>query len=521
MNSFAYKLISALLIGGIIASLFWVSFTNNDSQWIYPLDDTYIHLSIAQNLWQAGNWSVVPSPVQFSSSSPLYTLILTLLGAAINFPSYLPLVINILIGAGLFFWLGHQIFRAIPSPFISLFVFIGALLLLPFHLLVLLGMEHLLHVWLSLLFIQEVIPSIWENKKESFSKGEILLFIFLLSLCRYESLFLYGSAGLVFFFHRKYLKGILLALGGGIPIIVLGTILWSRGATFLPLSILAKSQLIHLPHNLFSPLEAFLAELYANPFMLVLALALLFLPPICRLVQTKPHPILLLKIQIYLFTLLFHMLAASVGGYRYEAYLVAMGLLLIIEGYSQVGMAWQSDLTTRRWLWAAGLLWSFPLIIRSLFFTTNFILSTQNIYHQQIQMARFLEAYYPESCIAANDIGAITYFNDITLLDFAFIGDQELYEMFTEGKREAQDIQRVAQEREVSLAIVYKSFTRNTVPSNWKEVASWTIPNNFICADETVTFYAVSDQAKRELRSQLKEFDELLPHAVSVDYVEE
>lgn len=81
------------------------------------------------------------------------------------------------------------------------------------------------------------------------------------------------------------------------------------------------------------------------------------------------------------------------------------------------------------------------------------------------------------------------------------------------------DIARIARDREVSIALVYPSFTQNTIPIDWEKVATWTIPDNFICAGETVTFYAVSERAKRALRPQLKAFEEELLEAVRVEHI--
>ena len=265
-------------------------------------------------------------------------------------------------------------------------------------------------------------------------------------------------------------------------------------------------------------LTALFSEIYDNPFMLLLALGLLILPPILSYSKVNPPPVLFTKIKICLFAILFHMLGASIGGYRYEAYLIGIGLLLTIEGYTYLLKNGSWTFNLRMWMGASLLLWSFPFLVRCLFFTTNFVLSTQNIYQQQIQTARFLNTYYADDCIAANDIGAITYFNPISLLDFALIGDQKLYELFLQRDRNAELIGEVAQKRNVSIAAVYESFTYGLIPDEWIRVASWTIPHNFICADETVVFYAVSDSAKLQLKDQLVTFSRELPEAVTVKY---
>ncbi len=52
--------------------------------------------------------------------------------------------------------------------------------------------------------------------------------------------------------------------------------------------------------------------------------------------------------------------------------------------------------------------------------------ASKNIYDQQIQLADFLHKYYRNAKVVANDIGAITYFNNIHLLDTYGLGSIEV-----------------------------------------------------------------------------------------------
>jgi hypothetical protein len=63
-------------------------------------------------------------------------------------------------------------------------------------------------------------------------------------------------------------------------------------------------------------------------------------------------------------------------------------------------------------------------------------LAGKNIYDQQIQMSRFLHTYYNESKVMANDIGAITYYTKIDLLDVAGLGSTSVVQnkLVTLGK---------------------------------------------------------------------------------------
>src|SRR5690242_5472680 len=74
---------------------------------MYPFDDTFIHLTIADNLLK-GTWRINPGQFASASSSPLYTVILTLF-RLFSKSAMVPLVVNCFAGIGilvsLIFWL--------------------------------------------------------------------------------------------------------------------------------------------------------------------------------------------------------------------------------------------------------------------------------------------------------------------------------------------------------------------------------------------------------------------------------
>ena len=75
---------------------------------------------------------------------------------------------------------------------------------------------------------------------------------------------------------------------------------------------------------------------------------------------------------------------------------------------------------------------------------------------------------------------------------------------------------RVAEEKEVQIALVYVSWFGENVPDDWEVVGSWTIPDNYICGDQTVTFYAVNPAEEAPLSDALREFTPNLPQGVEV-----
>ena len=94
---FAINLIFFCLVSGI---LLWAALGRTEGQFIYPLDDAYIHLAIADQWAQTGVWGISPGQFASASSSPLFTFCLGL-GARLGLPLQgLPLGINLIFASG-------------------------------------------------------------------------------------------------------------------------------------------------------------------------------------------------------------------------------------------------------------------------------------------------------------------------------------------------------------------------------------------------------------------------------------
>src|SRR5688572_9025460 len=120
----------------------------------YPVDDTYIHLKIAQNLAENGSWGINPGEFNSASSSILYTLLLAglikIFGAAI----YLPLIINIIAGTILLFLTWKWLARQGVLPGTQFIILLLVILFIPLPVLMLSGMEHVLQCLFAFLFIR-------------------------------------------------------------------------------------------------------------------------------------------------------------------------------------------------------------------------------------------------------------------------------------------------------------------------------------------------------------------------------
>jgi hypothetical protein len=130
-------------------------------------------------------------------------------------------------------------------------------------------------------------------------------------------------------------------------------------------------------------------------------------------------------------------------------------------------------------------------------------------------MGRFLAAHYSGRGVVANDIGAITWLADFKLLDIAALASVEVADARRRNAISAEFLQRLAGEQDMDIGVAYENWLPwNRLPPKWIPVGEWTIPDNVICAEPTVLFFAVDPAEAGPLARRLREFAPSLPAAV-------
>ncbi len=474
----------------------------------FPLDDSYIHLAIAKRIFDTGNWGVAPYQFQHSSSSPAYTLLLAFMGQLHEVRPWHSLLIN---GGCAMVWLWVSYSLLVPTHFhqaIKWGMTLGIAFLLPLPLLVLNGMEHMAHILAVTVFLREASRKLHDNAHPN---GLLMLAALLMCCLRYESLFLIGAFVSLAVFYRRWRNAIFVLILGIMPPVLFGLISLSQGGTFLPLSILGKA---HLPSTGWLDwLLHGVMQYYENPFMLVLLIVLLLALWIHR-DQSSMYRYWNLMV---LGAILAHVHLAEVGGYRYEAYLIGAGLIGILLTPTHFSL--QKPATFWNRVNQAGLVaaFSFFFVLRAAFFTAQYPTFAQNIYHQHIQIARFVATYFPTSAIGVNDIGAISYYTEADITDFLGIGDQGVYLLLDRGQWDARHLQQLAETRDLEIAIVHPNWANRIFPDHWQVVGRLTIPNNQISAHESVLFYAVQPVQEENLRAALADFRPQLPAGLTLE----
>ena len=136
---------------------------------------------------------------------------------------------------------------------------------------------------------------------------------------------------------------------------------------------------------------------------------------------------------------------------------------------------------------------------------------SKNIYEQQVQAGKFLHAYYNDSKIVANDIGAMSYFTEIYLFDIVGLGSPQVME-FKQKPNYSQDdlgpfVGAYTKTHHYDIAIVYKEWLRGFVPKDWEEVAVFTIESNAVVSQPDVTIYCINPAIKESLKNNIKKFN--------------
>ena len=497
----------------------------NKGHLIYPLDDTYIHMSIAKNAVLHHVFGVTRYEFTSSTSSPLWTFLLAITYLAFGVNESSPLILNLLFVTLAILVSYLFLSKYINSCLRTFVILLVAVFVTPLPSLTLTGMEHVLHALLSLYFVYLSILTLSTTTKP-LQRYYVLLMVLspLVTTIRYEGIFLVFVVCVLFLLQRRVFYAVTLGITALLPVIIYG--IWSitHGWYFLPNSVLLKA---HIPsYNLKGIIELLglgaLKSIQANAHILILLTTSLSLLLIHYLKREKSYNDMKYANLIFIGSLLFHMQFASTGWfYRYEAYLVLLGIVVISIA--------ANNLLLKKFVWKINkeafpyyaiamlliLVIATPFVSRMLQSLWKTPQATNNIYEQQYQMGTFLKQFYQGKIIAVNDIGAVTYLADIQLIDLLGLGSLEAARLKLQKRYSTQQIYDLTHQRGVGIAIVYDDwFEKNGIgglPQQWIRTGQWRISNNVVVWGDTVSLYAVDPSVSDELMQNLRKFAKELP----------
>lgn len=522
-------IISTVLLFTTIAGILIYYFQSNNSPFVYPLDDTYIHMALAKNLSQHGIFGVSKYEFSFSSSSLLWTLLLAFLYRLFGVHDMIPFLLNIVFSVVALVLIHNILKKYITNRGFVFLLMIAILYLSPMPLLIFQGMEHILQMTIAVAFVY---LASYLLSKEEFSTGDtysrlMLIIAPFVTMVRYEGLFLIFVVCILLALRKRF--GYALVLGGLAitPILIFSIISWGHGWYPFPNSVILKGSRpsdLQSIQGVYSYLMMGIWRIFTNLHIHNCILAGLSLY-IINTIRNKYGDISQIMLILFLVVCMIHTQFGRVGAmywFRYEAYLIAIAIIAIgLALRNDVSKIIVSRLTKRSFcsyvavaLYGFILIW--PLGANGKSTLTKIPIAMKNIHDQHVQMGLFLSKYYQGHGVAANDIGAINYLADVKNLDLYGIGSIEVTRLRLNKNFNTQTIYNLAKRKNIKIAIVYDFWYEEYggLPSSWIKVGEWTISNNVACGSSTVVFYAVERSEARNLFHHLESFAAALPESV-------
>jgi hypothetical protein len=478
-------------------------------QFVYCLDDAYIHLAIAKHLVQNHVWGVTSHEFASASSSPLWILLLAADFLVQGVNTAIPLLLNVGSAIAALLLAGVLLRRrGLPTPAI-LAALAGIAFLTALPTLIIEGMEHTLHIalvvgWIAL--IEGPLRSEGVTPRRVAALGVLAAFM---TVCRFESLFLVFMTCAILFF-RGSRRGAL----------IIGAAAWSTVGAFALYSVehgwhaLPNSVLVKAPAHQWKTAHAIgmalggqcLQQLASNPHVLVLVVAAAAALWALgrdghRRILEGPRALLV----IFLGTTLLHLQFAQTNWfYRYEAYLLAFGILAL-------GLAAADGplLPVPRWAQAVAMVaLAIPLATRSADALSRTVDAAKNIHDQQWQLGRFLRDEMGTRSVASYDIGSVSYLSDVHLVDLGGLGTLETGNVLMRGGFTRPAFDRILRSHDVELVALPLTLFKDLIPKSWRMVGQWKAPGpNRLLMEDVVTFYATGSSAQ-DLEARLRDFSE-------------
>ena len=498
-----------------MAALIWRSLSLCDGHLIYTLDDPYIHLSVAENILQGG-YGVNAGEYSAPCSSIIYPFILA--GTEwIKLGSSGPLFVNLL-GMGCAVYILGKILEKHVFPSISYvtkssldyiyFLIVGILMCLFMNAwgLVLMGMEHSLHVLLCLIIFYSFLEVVNNNKTPS-----VLLYLALiiLPLIRFEGLAL-SILGIIFLFYLGHKRGAIISSFLVVLLLILwATFMHSKNLPFFPSSVQLKSQIVAdvnsgaISSKLNLILKNLLSSLEKRPPK-IFCIGLLVLGwLVYREFKKGRKPLAYLCLAILLSGAAHVILGRFGWGARYESYAIILTWLTIIYLLG--------NLIKKTSVKIVLILVLIQVARNSSIWTVTRMspYASRNIFEQQYQMHRFIVDFWKRP-VAVNDLGWVSYKNDSYVLDLWGLGSEDVRLSKINGTYNSSKINELIAKNNIDLVMIYDEWFDGIIPHDWEKIA--TLKTSYVsAASGDVQFYIINKKNINDAKKLLADFSLGLP----------
>jgi hypothetical protein len=473
---FGRMLIPAVLVAAPLAILLFLVLRTTNGHFTYTLDDPYIHLALARNIWH-GHYGINGSEFSAPSSSILWPFLLAPFSASGRLFEYAPLALNFMC---LWATIGVmcRIFRDLPV--VSRVLVVGSIAIsLNLYGLVFIGMEHSLQI---LLVTVVMLPLIYRDSEGGIGikvPNYVFAALIALPLTRYEGLAISLPVLLFLFVHGYRKAAVLLITIIALTVGSFSAFLHVNGLNYLPSSVLAKTDLGGIPgiaYNLHENLQAY--GFILLPVAWVLGVYW----------QTSRS-----RCFVVLAATVFHFVFGHFGWFgRYEVYYILFIVVLSVRLAVDSGLKMIPAILC------------LPFVFQSLIVATLYTpQAAENIYGQQAQMARITAML--GAPIAVNDLGLVALRSGQYTLDLWGLGSIEALRNRLRGG-DSEWIAALMARKHAQYAFVYDAWFPHK-PASWIRVGELKLLQKKITPySDLVSLYAVDPSSAAKLRSTLRSF---------------
>ncbi|WP_263382329.1 hypothetical protein [Granulicella arctica] len=471
---------------------------------VYPLDDSYIHLAMAENLVH-GHYGINLSEFSSPSSSILWPfLLIPFTGTSLHV--YVPVLLNLLFGLASACLIGRAVARWPPQvdqqgvmPWWQQ-AFTAALLIFVANLagLTVLGMEHVLQVLLAICCAVGVGEALSDRPIPAWCLAAAVI----APLVRYEDLFLLLAVCATLAGLRQWRKVLIVVTLGVAPLLAFSVYLRTMGLPLLPMSLMVKGSLygtVGLGSRTLRMLQDNLRWSLVDPERVpVVLLSLTFL----GLAWKAPT-----RLRRYIFggVAALGVLQLTLGHfgwfYRYEVYALIFLTLLCLRVLAE----------RPRFLfgfYALALMFCASPYIRA---TATTAAAANDIYEQQYQMHRFVTRFY-KGDYAVQDLGLVSFQRrpGAYVLDLFGLGSLEASR---QSDKSAEWLATVVQRHQIPLVIVYPNWRH--IPTTWTPLARMCSPTTPVfMASGCIAIFSTIPDRESEILTDLQAFSTTLPAGV-------
>ena len=485
-----------------------------DGRLIYALDDTYIHMAVARTLASHGIWGCTPFHFSSSSSSLLWTLALGAADLVFQVSDWAPLLLNVAFGAATLVLADRLLARFGCAPLLRAAALLGIVLAFPLPGIALLGMEHTLHLLLTIGFAALAVETLASPSQsppaDRRRTAALAALAALLAASRYEGLFLVGLVGLGFLARRQLGRALAIGAAALAPIALFGAISLANGSYFLPNPLMVKavgeaeSTLTALLKPFGSEDLAFLQNDRAMPILLGLGVVGALVHWRAGRSVFRPEVLFPLLLSAMILLHGHFVFSPLYWAYRYDAYLVAIRRLRVrrrvLGGLPAPGRCRGGALA------ALVVLALVPIVadVREGLWPKAEVEGVRSTYLEQFQTAQFIRAYYPDDAVIVNDLGAVTYYTQARILDIVGLGDIEPVRIMRRSSYTSRDVAAWTAPYRPRLAIVSLgwSVVVPLIPPEWVSVAVVEQPPH----GHRVGFFAVDPKEAWALRASVDQY---------------